>query len=164
MENGEFSPFCSFLPFTAPQTPQSLCASSPNLGEQWSDGTGNEFVIRNKNAPQAPQFSIFHFQLSIPFLPFLPFLPFSSDYCTSLRFVCEPLAPQGSKVAKRAVLRTATFCCTKGAYVSELTGPFVQQKPLFRVARFATLLLLWELTDSNRRPSACKADALNQLS
>ena len=22
----------------------------------------------------------------------------------------------------------------------------------------------WELTDSNRRPSACKADALNQLS
>ena len=26
------------------------------------------------------------------------------------------------------------------------------------------LLLLWALTDSNRRPSACKADALNQLS
>ena len=25
-------------------------------------------------------------------------------------------------------------------------------------------LSLWELTDSNRRPSACKADALNQLS
>ena len=25
-------------------------------------------------------------------------------------------------------------------------------------------LLEWELTDSNRRPSACKADALNQLS
>ena len=24
--------------------------------------------------------------------------------------------------------------------------------------------LEWELTDSNRRPSACKADALNQLS
>ena len=24
--------------------------------------------------------------------------------------------------------------------------------------------LLWVLTDSNRRPSACKADALNQLS
>ena len=23
---------------------------------------------------------------------------------------------------------------------------------------------LWSLTDSNRRPSACKADALNQLS
>ena len=36
------------------QTPQSLCASSPNLGERWLDGTGNEFVIRNKNAPQAP--------------------------------------------------------------------------------------------------------------
>ena len=26
------------------------------------------------------------------------------------------------------------------------------------------LLLEWALTDSNRRPSACKADALNQLS
>ena len=25
-------------------------------------------------------------------------------------------------------------------------------------------LVLWALTDSNRRPSACKADALNQLS
>ena len=25
-------------------------------------------------------------------------------------------------------------------------------------------IILWELTDSNRRPSACKADALNQLS
>ncbi len=24
--------------------------------------------------------------------------------------------------------------------------------------------ILWALTDSNRRPSACKADALNQLS
>ena len=24
--------------------------------------------------------------------------------------------------------------------------------------------VLWALTDSNRRPSACKADALNQLS
>jgi hypothetical protein len=26
------------------------------------------------------------------------------------------------------------------------------------------LFILWEQTDSNRRPSACKADALNQLS
>ena len=26
------------------------------------------------------------------------------------------------------------------------------------------LFVKWELTDSNRRPSACKADALNQLS
>ena len=32
-----------------------------------------------------------------------------------------------------------------------------QKKQPFRIA-------LWELTDSNRRPSACKADALNQLS
>ena len=27
-----------------------------------------------------------------------------------------------------------------------------------------SFLSLWELTGSNRRPSACKADALNQLS
>ena len=26
------------------------------------------------------------------------------------------------------------------------------------------ILFAWALTDSNRRPSACKADALNQLS
>ena len=30
--------------------------------------------------------------------------------------------------------------------------------------RNAQVQLLWTLTDSNRRPSACKADALNQLS
>ena len=29
----------------------------------------------------------------------------------------------------------------------------------FRILEFS-----WALTDSNRRPSACKADALNQLS
>ena len=27
-----------------------------------------------------------------------------------------------------------------------------------------TIQMMWALTDSNRRPSACKADALNQLS
>ena len=27
-----------------------------------------------------------------------------------------------------------------------------------------SFLVVWALTDSNRRPSACKADALNQLS
>ena len=31
-------------------------------------------------------------------------------------------------------------------------------------ARKSEPLFLWALTDSNRRPSACKADALNQLS
>ena len=29
---------------------------------------------------------------------------------------------------------------------------------------FLLRLFLWELRDSNPRPSACKADALNQLS
>lgn len=37
---------------------------------------------------------------------------------------------------------------------------------LKRVSVFAETLVCieWELTGSNRRPSACKADALNQLS
>ncbi len=30
--------------------------------------------------------------------------------------------------------------------------------------KFIALSLKWELRDSNPRPSACKADALNQLS
>ena len=30
--------------------------------------------------------------------------------------------------------------------------------------RVGSLLVLWALRDSNPRPSACKADALNQLS
>ena len=88
-------------------------------------------------------------------------LAMGTDYVAPLR---DPSARQGSKVANKPVLRTGIFCCTKGGLVSKLTAPFVLQKPLFRVASFATLLLLWELTDSNRRPSACKADALNQLS
>ncbi len=59
-----------FLPFLLSQTPQSLCASSPSLGERWSDGTGNEFVIRNKMRRRHLNFplSIFNFQfLSRPF-------------------------------------------------------------------------------------------------
>ena len=109
-----------------------------------------------------------------------------ADYCTRLGFGCERLPCRAlhkhhepltdycatlviRRLSKAAKLQNKPYCARplllhKGAYVSKLTGPFVQQKPLFRVACFATLLLLWELTDSNRRPSACKADALNQLS
>ena len=36
----------------------------------------------------------------------------------------------------------------------------IKKNNLRGVRRFA----MWTLTDSNRRPSACKADALNQLS
>ena len=42
-----------------------------------------------------------------------------------------------------------------------LTG-FVNEHKKRRLEK--VVLILWELTDSNRRPSACKADALNQLS
>ncbi len=62
----------------------------------------------------------------------------------------------------------------RGSQKRTLTG----RRPLFRVseikkvgatptkkeARKSEPLFLWALTDSNRRPSACKADALNQLS
>ena len=43
---------------------------------------------------------------------------------------------------------------------------FVHKKGCARVLTqpHLTNLHLWALTDSNRRPSACKADALNQLS
>ena len=47
------APFLLFLLFLPSQTPPPN-GTSPSLGEEWSDGTGNEFVIRNKNAPQAP--------------------------------------------------------------------------------------------------------------
>ena len=42
------------------------------------------------------------------------------------------------------------------------TEKYKQKKDLhFIVSLFKKM---WALTDSNRRPSACKADALNQLS
>jgi hypothetical protein len=34
----------------------------------------------------------------------------------------------------------------------------------FQSKNLETLVILWKHTDSNRGPSACKADALNQLS
>ncbi len=40
---------------------------------------------------------------------------------------------------------------------------YKKKKPPEKVALFV-FLGEWALTDSNRRPSACKADALNQLS
>ena len=61
-------PSCSLRPFLPSQTPLSLCASSPNLGEQWLDGTGNKKVTRNKKTRRRHlnfQFSIFNFQFSI---------------------------------------------------------------------------------------------------
>ena len=39
---------------------------------------------------------------------------------------------------------------------------FLQKKRLYFMKY--NLIVVWALTDSNRRPSACKADALNQLS
>ncbi len=40
----------------------------------------------------------------------------------------------------------------------------VKSKNLHKKSRCTTGIFLWEHTDSNRGPSACKADALNQLS
>ena len=39
-----------------------------------------------------------------------------------------------------------------------------QRKDIINKKKEDRSLPLWALTDSNRRPSACKADALNQLS
>ena len=41
-----------------------------------------------------------------------------------------------------------------------------KKQQIYSLPHLATLetTLWWALTDSNRRPSACKADALNQLS
>ena len=44
---------------------------------------------------------------------------------------------------------------------SKLAAGYKTKKDVFR---HLLAVVLWELTDSNRRPSACKADALNQLS
>ena len=38
------------------------------------------------------------------------------------------------------------------------------KKASMKIEASANLVCLWELRDSNPRPSACKADALNQLS
>ncbi len=59
-------PSCPNRPFCPLHKPLRPWGTSPNLGEEWLDDTGNKKVIRNKNAPQAPQFSIFNFQFSIP--------------------------------------------------------------------------------------------------
>ena len=41
-----------------------------------------------------------------------------------------------------------------------------KKQQIYSLPHLATLETtpMWALTDSNRRPSACKADALNQLS
>ncbi len=49
--------------------------------------------------------------------------------------------------------------CYPGCYLSKIKKPIAMYKTLT-----ISFLILWELTGSNRRPSACKADALNQLS
>ena len=41
---------------------------------------------------------------------------------------------------------------------------YIKTKKMSIIRHLIASLVLWELTDSNRRPSACKADALNQLS
>ena len=51
-------------------------------------------------------------------------------------------------------------------FITHLTlTPRIVQEDIYRKSPTnCEAFLLWALTDSNRRPSACKADALNQLS
>ena len=49
----------------------------------------------------------------------------------------------------------------------KIIGAILAQLILYKKEKHrfvAVFLVLWAMTDSNRRPSACKADALNQLS
>ena len=48
--------------------------------------------------------------------------------------------------------------------IGEWPTPLHALKTAKKQGRLTLLLLLWALRDSNPRPSACKADALNQLS
>ena len=59
-------------------------------------------------------------------------------------------------------------CQTRGIYIKK-TSQRIHVSPQQLILKsnthfFMKLFLRWALTDSNRRPSACKADALNQLS
>ena len=87
--------------------------------------------------------SAFFFQrptsFKVPFLPFLtlscPFLPFLLSRITALRYATFVIR----RLSKAVKLQNnpyyaRPFLLHKGAYVNKFTGPFVQQKPLFRVA------------------------------
>ena len=54
---------------------------------------------------------------------------------------------------------------TRKKFASHHFSPrHITKKSTHDIVVSASFLRLWALTDSNRRPSACKADALNQLS
>ena len=59
-----------------------------------------------------------------------------------------------------------SFLVLFGAFLALFGSFHPKLKPIKKPSKDLSLLgfLLWGLTGSNRRPSACKADALNQLS
>ena len=82
----------------------------------------------------------------------------SADWLAALRR-SVPLAV-GALTKQRKRIANANLFCFIPRLASKLAAGIKQKKMSFDIF----LLVLWELTDSNRRPSACKADALNQLS
>ena len=85
-----------------------------------------------------------------------------SQLANFLRVICARLLQNGSKCVKQLLFLRVT---TK-AFTSILAGnkkiELIDYQQIINVV--LSFLRLWALTDSNRRPSACKADALNQLS
>jgi hypothetical protein len=80
------------------------------------------------------------------------------EHCFTLEDLSNFAEPDfDSKLLKHALLNDSRFILmNKGNSKKKY---FIQKKPLK-----SGLCNLWGLLDSNQRPSACKADALNQLS
>ena len=84
----------------------------------------------------------------------------------NLRISCESFAPNCVKMGQNAS-RNSFFLRAAPMAKSSLQGGILKKNSIDYQAIIngvALSLLGWALTDSNRRPSACKADALNQLS
>ena len=72
-----------------------------------------------------------------------------------------PLAVGALTKQRKKIATQPAFFILYPRLASELAAGYKTKKDVFR---HLLAVVLWELTDSNRRPSACKADALNQLS
>ena len=74
----------------------------------------------------------------------------------------SPRGPLQNCTAQWVVTQPSSFSY---AYVCKQVCAKAYKNKKMSIARhLIASFVLWELTDSNRRPSACKADALNQLS
>ena len=68
---------------------------------------------------------------------------------------------RGALTKQRKRVAAQAFFILYSRLANKFAAGYKTKKDVFR---HLLAVVLWELTDSNRRPSACKADALNQLS